>query len=117
MRKLILAAVAMFSLLLMGQSPYMVKSDDLVADGLVYTGRGYLYGALVITDGASAELCTIYDNTSAAGSTLVPAWTVTTSATDRSASVGFSPGLYFKNGIYVDCGATGTIAVYYYPID
>ena len=117
MRKSIMAAVVLASLLLMGQSPYMIKSDDLVADGLVYTGRGYLYGALVITDGASAELCTIYDNTSAAGSTLVPAWTVTTSATDRSASVGFSPGLYFKNGIYVDCGATGTIAVYYYPID
>ena len=104
--------------LLMGQTPvpYVTKSADLTADALVATGEGWFFGATVITNGTNAEECTVYDNTSAAGNTLVPTVAIPTSATDRSWSIGFNPPLRYGKGIYVDCGATGTTTVYYHPM-
>lgn len=118
MKRIMALCLVLGAFLLMGQTPvpYVTKSADLTADALVATGDGFFFGMTVITDGTNAEECTVYDNTSAAEKTLVPTVAIPTSATDRSWSLGFNPPLHYGRGIYVDCGATGTVVIYYHPM-
>ena len=90
-----------------------MKTETLTADNLVYTGLGRLRGIFVITDGSNSVTIDAYDNTSAAGTKMIPSWTITGS--DNYASVSFGNGEGFGKGLYIDITTSGTVSymVYY----
>jgi len=102
--------------IMVGPAQAQMKSTGArTGDSLINSGITLFGGIIVVTDGTNAVTVEIYDNTSAAGAKLIPTWVVTTSATQRSASIGFGAPIKCMNGIYVDITTSGTVeyTVYY----
>ena len=81
-----------------------------VANKLIHTGPGLLFGMLLGTDSANDPTITIYDGITAAGDELVP------TATYESAYKGLngftcSYGKQFDTGLYIEISCGGTVEV------
>lgn len=88
----------------------MNYSTVQTATANVLTGKGALYGILIATDGTNAVTLDIYDGTDATGRKLGPQVVITTSATNRSATIDFGEsGVGFGTGIYVVATCAGTV--------
>ena len=74
-----------------GPGDAMNYSDSYTADQLVRTGACNLYGIWIITDGTNAVTVEVYDNTSATGSTVIPATIVLGTATNTAKPISFFP--------------------------
>ncbi len=87
------------------------KSVGNTADKAITATGGYLKGIIVHTDGTNSVTLNVYDNaTAASGNKLFSTWTVTTSASNRSATLSFDgQECLFVNGIYVDITTSGTV--------
>ena len=90
-------------------------SGELSADALVFTGEGYFYGIMVATDGTNNCTISIYDNTSASGTELIPTWVAVTNSANRAQYFSLPTPVRFGTGIYVDitCAGTAGYTVYY----
>lgn len=101
---------------LSARSDHVTQSAEITSSAAVYTHGGLFHGVVVITDGTYAVTVDVFDNASSgAGTELIPTWTVTTSATDRSQAYSVWPPVKFYNGIYLDLTCTGTVtAMVYY---
>lgn len=75
-------------------------SAVLTGDGQAVIGAGYLYGIICANDGTNNWTLDLYDNTSAAGTKLIPSTVITTNADDRSSSIGFNPSVTFSIGVW-----------------
>lgn len=98
---------------------YVLKSAEKTADALIYTGACYFHGILVATDGTNAVTLDIYDNTAGSGTVITPTIVIPTSASMRSASIGFNPPVWCKTGIYVDitlAAGSCSYVVYYFQM-
>jgi len=92
------------------------RSETKTADALIDTGQGVITGMMVVTDGTNDVTVDIYNNTSATGTKLIPTWTVTTSTSNRYATISFGEnGEDYSTGLYVDITCLGTVSymVYY----
>lgn len=110
MKKRIIFGVAMAVMLICAiayAQPYVSSSGSNAASAVIFTGPGNLHGIVVSTDGTNAATIDVYDNTSAAGTKLVPTWVVTSSATDRTQTLGFYPPVRFEKGCYVNLSVAG----------
>lgn len=85
-----------------------ISSGSKTASALIRTGKGIFSGIIISTDGTNAVTLDIYDNTSAAGTKLVPTLTITSSAVDRVQSIK-PPGapVSFETGLYVNVSVAG----------
>jgi hypothetical protein len=88
-----------------------LKSVGNTTDAAITAGSGYLKGIIVHSDGTNSVTFAVYDNaTAASGSKLFSTWTVTTSAANRTAAIGFNDQeCGFVNGMYVDITTSGTV--------
>ena len=84
------------------------------ASGLMVSGPGVLYGALVKTDGTNAATFTFHDGTTVSGSSLLPDDLVVAGA-ENIKLIEAGKGVYFTNGVYVESACSGTYSyqVYY----
>lgn len=83
-------------------------SGEQTADATILTGSGYFHQLLIMPDGTNDVTVTIYDNTAASGTKILP--TMTFSGTGGAQA---SPPVWVtvSNGIYVDVSlAAGTVA-------
>lgn len=69
---------------------------------LIDTGAGFFYGIVVMTDGANPPTITVYANTAASGTKLMPTAVVPTSATDRWRIIPMPAPVPYSIGMYVD---------------
>ena len=92
------------------QRDYMAPSAVKTADALIKTGVSYFYGLVVATDGTNSVTFKVYDNTSAAGTKVIPDWIVTTSSSNRMSAISFDPPLPCSTGIYVDITTSGSVS-------
>ena len=99
--------VSLLGIMLITTSAYAFNPEEslevssvLTGDGQAVTGAGYLYGILCANDGANNWTLDLYDNTSAAGTKLVPSLIVTTAATERSSSIWFNQPVNFSVGVW-----------------
>lgn len=101
---------------LSARSDHVTQSTEIGSSVAVYTHRGLFHGIVVVTDGTYPVAVRIFDNaTTNTGTELIPAWTVTTSATDRSQAMSIWPPVKFYKGIYLHLTCTGTVkAMVYY---
>ena len=76
----------------------------------VLGGYGIFYGISVTTDGTNNVVITVYDNTVGSGNTIIDTWTVTASTSNLTQVYGFTPGVAYKNGIYVTATTAGTVS-------
>jgi len=76
------------------------------SSGAAVTGPGVFLGIIVQTDGTNNCTVDVYDNTSASGTHLIPTSSVVLGSA-RVWALGYSPGLYVSNGIYVSITAAG----------
>jgi len=80
------------------------------ASAAITASGGLFHGIVFATDGTNNVAFHIYDNaTTNSGTELVPAGTVTTSATNRLTAISISPPVRFVNGIYVVISCSGTV--------
>jgi len=119
MKKLFLILLCMFIPLVFSGQALADRSVTKTADALIDTGKGLITGIMVITDGSNSATIAIYDNTSGSGTKLIPDWIVTTSSSNRAATLTFKPGESYANGLYVDVTCSGDVSymVYYDPMD
>lgn len=115
MRRIVLFAAL---ILLFSTTVYSAEwafgSGNKQADAKIWAGDGSFYGIAVVADGTNAITVSIYDNTSATGTLIVPTFIVPATATSGY-SFSVSPAVRFNNGIYVDitCSGTANYIVYY----
>ena len=92
-----------------------LPSVEKTADAAIMAKAGYFCGIMVITDGTNSVTIDIYDNaTAASGTEIIPLWTVTTSASNRSAALEFTNGIFVNSGIYVDITTSGAVTYVVY---
>jgi hypothetical protein len=120
MKKRMIIGVAMAALLVCATAyaQWSNSSDSKSATAQILVEGGVLNGIVVTTDGTNAQTFNIYDTENATTSgtkKLIPAWVVTTSATDRTQTMGFYPPVRFERGLYVTVSGSGTVGyvVYY----
>lgn len=87
-------------------------STPATASALIKTGPGTIYGVIVQTDGANNCTFTLYDNTAASGTAILPSSTVVLAAA-RLWAVSMDPPRSVINGIYMSVGANCTYQVVY----
>lgn len=108
MKKVFCLAIA---LILMSGMAYAAevqpRSGVKTADALVTTGSGTFAGILVVTDGSNTCTVTVYDNTSAASTKLMPT-VIVPAAASYGMAYAFNPPLPYYTGIYVDITTSGT---------
>lgn len=71
-------------------------------DALIDTGPGFFYGIVVMTDGTNPPTISIYANTAASGTKLMPTAVIPTSATDRWRIIPMPAPVPYSIGLYVD---------------
>ncbi|MCE5265727.1 MAG: hypothetical protein LLG97_19635 [Deltaproteobacteria bacterium] len=81
-------------------------TTDGAASGIAVSGAAAFYGIVVVTDGTNNITLNVYDNTAAAGSTLVPADTVILGG-DRIWTFSWDPAIKCTTGIYVSISVAG----------
>ena len=117
MKKLAYILVALFLLAVPVMAASWVQhSTEKTADALIDTGKGTFHGILVTTDGTNAVTVEIYDGLVAAGGTqLIATWEITTSSTNRGASLSMDPPVKYDTGLFIDITCSGTVQymVYY----
>lgn len=86
---------------------FVNSSGSQTASKLIYTGDGNLHKIVVSTDGTNAVTLDAYDETSATGTKLIPTWIVTSSSTDRTQTIGFSPPVRYSKGLYINVSVAG----------
>ena len=99
-------------------TPLLVFADASAIqtdDKAIATGKGVVYGGLLVLDGTYSVTVSIYDGTSNAGTALIPPLIFTTSSTSRNAYFSLDPPEGFKTGLYVDVTTTGSVSyiIYY----
>ena len=100
--------------MLLSDTAHSDMSAVKTGDAICATGAVFLRGILVMTDGTNAVTVKIYGNTAASGTSLIPDWVVTTSATDMAQGIFFPPKLIPSYaGIYVDVTVGGGGALSY----
>jgi hypothetical protein len=82
-------------------------SDEKTADALILTGAGYFHQIVVMPDGSNDVTFSIYDNTSATGTEILPTLTF---AGDGGAQASPPVWVSVDSGIYVDITTAGTVA-------
>jgi succinyl-CoA synthetase alpha subunit len=114
-RILLVVAVALLVCATAYAQSFVNSSGSKTATAAIFGEAGKLHGIVVSTDGTNAQTIDIYDNTTNSGTKLIPTWIVTTSATDRTQSLGFYPPVNFSNGCYVVVSGSGAMSyvVYY----
>ena len=85
-------------------------ADGLTASGQAITGSGTFHGFIIKCDGTNDVTVNVYDNTSAAGTQLIPDDSVF-DGTIKLNAVSFSPGVFFDTGIYVEITCAGAVEV------
>jgi uncharacterized protein YraI len=120
MKKIILFVLFFLLCAFPSDAQWVNSSGNKTADALVVSGSGNLYGIMVATDATNACTFAIYDGLSATSTPLLmPAFVVTTSATDRVQYFYFSKPVHFNTGVYVDitlgAGAVGYVIYYTAP--
>jgi hypothetical protein len=118
MKKRMIIGVAMAVLLVCATAyaqQFINSSDQKTSSALILLGKGKMHGIIVSTDATNAQTFDAYDAVSATGVRLIPTWTVTTSATDRTQSISFYPPVNFETGLYINQSGSGTgkYVVYY----
>ena len=84
---------------------------------VIDTGPGLFFGMMITTDGTTPPTVNLYDNaTTSSGVELFPAWTVTTSSTDRVQTLSFNSPIRYRNGLYtkIAIGGGGTTSYMLY---
>jgi hypothetical protein len=115
--KKIIFGVAMAVLLVCATAnaqTFVNGSGSNSTDALIWTGDVNFQGILLATDGTNACTVSVYDNTSAAGTLLMPTTVVPTSATDRSRGFYFNLPVRANTGLYVDITCSGTCSYVVY---
>lgn len=119
MKKLLIALAIIFTALLIMGSPVIAKSrgeckqdaTTQTASASITSSGGLFHGIIFATDGSNNVTVNIYDNASAAsGTELIPETIITTSATNRVATISIDPPVRFHNGMYVSITCDGTVA-------
>ncbi len=104
---ILMMSISGYSATLFHGQPTSQWSADQTASALIVSGPCVLHGIVVKTDGTNDVTLTIYDNTSAAGTTkLLPASTVVDGANTPWAA-GTTPPALMANGIYVSISVAG----------
>ena len=89
---------------------------DAAVSGVAVSGQSAFHGIVVKTDGVNNVTLNVYDNTAAAGTTLIPVNTVILGS-DRTWAFSWSPAVKCSTGIYVSIavagGGTATYKVQY----
>jgi hypothetical protein len=114
MKKYLLAGllVLVMASVVWAQDPIKASATQTVS-ALITPDRVNFHGITVMTDGTNAVTVNVYGNTAASGTKLIPAWTVTSSATDRAQSYSLYPPVRSEGGIYVDVSVAGGGSVAY----
>ena len=94
----------------------MRQTGDLTADGAAITGKGSFFGLWIVTDGTNNVTFDIYDNTSAAGTKIIPT-TIIDVANGTAQTISFGPGVRYENGIYINLTTAGTVTFKAYYSD
>ena len=81
----------------------------------VYSGDCWFYGIVAATDGTNTVTFVVYDSLTNAGTQIFPDWIATTSVSNRTSAISFSPPIRMTTGISVDITTAGTVSyvVYY----
>ena len=94
-------------------TPYSVVSAVKTADALIYTvpsGRSVLFDGIVVqTDGTNDITFDIHDNTSAAGTKIIPT-SLKVKGTSETFALSYDPPVKCGTGIYVNLTTSGTVA-------
>lgn len=113
MKKRIFSAIIVLAVLLvastaMAQQERVVQASGVkTADALIATGVGYYHGIFVVTDGTNTCTVTVYDNTSAAGTKIMPS-VIVPAAASYGMAYSFNPPRIFRTGLYIDITTSGT---------
>lgn len=89
------------------------SSDLLVASGAIASGRNYVKGVKILTDGTNAATVTIYDNATAASGKVLYKGTVS-GASLAGPLDDFTHMVQAENGLYVQLAGTGANAIVYF---
>jgi hypothetical protein len=92
----------------------VVGSGEKTASAMIATGSGAFHGIMFATNGTDAVTVSVYDNTAASGTKLVPTLVIPSSATSRAASLSIGPAVEFVTGLYVEITCSGTVGYVVY---
>ena len=96
-----------------GSADRVFYADIQTGSALISTGWTEFHGIVATGDGTNAITVDIYDNTSAAGSKIVPTITFAQSATTKTQAYGVSTPVQCRTGIYVNVSVAGAGTVSY----
>jgi hypothetical protein len=83
---------------------WAVQSSAYTADqNAIVTGKGWLYGFMIATDGTNDVTdIKVYDSLTATGTQLLPTFTAPTGAEDRHRVIWFDTPVAFNTGVSID---------------
>ena len=93
---------------------FVNSSGSKTGSAVIFGMPGNLHKIVVSTDATNAQTVDIYDSVDDSGTKLIPTWIVTTSATDRTQTIGFSPPVRFSTALYVKVAGSGTMSYVVY---
>jgi len=91
------------------------SSGAQTGNGQIATGKSYLVGILITTDGSNNAVATLYNGTDNSGPKLIP--TLTVPGADRLGGAMLPCYIRALDGIYLELAGTGAEAVVYYDRD
>ncbi len=94
---------------------HSLVTAEAAASAAVLVGTGLLDAIAFKTDGTNNVTVNVFDNNAASGKRLIPADTiVTTSASNRTASIVFDPPMLYSDGVYVQVTTAGAVGFMVY---